>query len=70
MQDRAGSLALQCHSPCVMILKGKKEFFREQQSMNLRYSPAVLPENICPAKFCAWDILTACALLLVWIYFL
>lgn len=53
-----------------MILKGKKEFFREQQTMNLRYSPAVLPENICPAKFCAWDILTACALLLVWIYFL
>lgn len=68
LQHREDGVARQCHSLCVDLEREK--YFREQQTMNLRCSHAVLPENICTNKFCVGDILTAGALLLVWTYFL
>jgi len=47
-------LAQQCRSLCVDL--EREEYFREQQTMNLRYSHAVLPENICTSKFCVGNV--------------
>lgn len=68
MEYRESNLAL-CH-PLLSVAPEREGYFREQQTVNLLCWHAGLPENIYPGKFCGGDILSACTLLLVWIYFL
>lgn len=68
LEYRESNLAL-CH-PLLSVAPEREGYFREQQTVNLLCWHAGLPENIYPGMFCGGDILSACTLLLVWIYFL
>lgn len=57
-------------SPSLSIAPEREEYFRAQWTINLQCRHAGLLENVYPGEFCVGEMLSDCALLLVWIYLL